>query len=243
MTPFGAQPAAAAPTSTGFGGFGTQQPTTASAFGGGFGGTSAFGAATNLAANPATSSVFGGFGTGGGNNATSTTVNNGTVLPKFQSLNEKDPINPLVSQVYHSISAMAEYKGWSFEELRVKDYEQNRKYPAATASGGAFGSAFGQQPASSGAFGGAGLGGGAFGSATTAQPSLMFGAQQQQQQPTTTAFGAAPSTAATATGATINAGGLFGATQQPATSGFGGGAFGQQQPASSAFGKFYELIA
>jgi nuclear pore complex protein Nup98-Nup96 len=51
--------------------------------------------------------------------ATSNTVNNGTGTPSFQTTTEKDPVNPLLSQTYHSISAMPAYKTWSFEVCSV----------------------------------------------------------------------------------------------------------------------------
>jgi nuclear pore complex protein Nup98-Nup96 len=118
--------------------------------------------------------------------------------------------------------------------LRLKDYEQNRKFPSAAGTGGAFGTAFGQQPLQqqpqAGAFGAAG--GGAFGAA---QPSSVFGG-------TTSAFGGTGTTATTGGFGTTN-GGLFGQQQQQVTgtSAFGtatGGAtpFGAAAP-TSAFGQ------
>ncbi|TRM67878.1 nucleoporin autopeptidase-domain-containing protein [Schizophyllum amplum] len=126
---------------------------------------------------------------------------------------------------YQAISAMPQYRGTSFEEIRVQDYAQNRKAPTAAAPGTT------------------GFGSSAFGAA--AQPAGgVFGAAAQPQQPP--AFGAT-NTGTSAFGST-NAGsafggGAFGGAQnnQPSTTAFGG--FGQTQPQpqqqqSTGFGAF-----
>jgi nuclear pore complex protein Nup98-Nup96 len=120
---------------------------------------------------------------------------------------------------YQSISFMQPYTKYSFEELRLGDYNQGRRYGNGSGQAGAFGtSAFG---------GGSGFG--------TQQQSTGFGS-------TSTPFGAAATSAPSAFGSTQTTGGfgsgtsnpLFGGSK-PATSLFGGGASsGTTQP--SLFG-------
>ncbi|KAF8914296.1 nucleoporin autopeptidase-domain-containing protein [Gymnopilus junonius] len=224
----------------------------ATGFGAFSGGTSAFGGGTSAFGQPATTtnpttnsafsqpaattSAFGGGGSLFGGNkfgtSTSTTgttppvITTGTSNPPYVVTQEKDGSTTLQFQ---SVSCMPAYLGYSFEELRVQDYQQNRKGPTNT---GVFGqSAFGgTQPATTGLFG----------AQTTQQPSTsVFGAPA-----TTTGFGTFGQ-AAQPTNTGTNS--LFGGTsafgqpqqqqqQQPSafstTSGFGQ----PQQQQTSAFG-------
>ncbi|PPR02637.1 hypothetical protein CVT24_002120 [Panaeolus cyanescens] len=227
---FGAKP------NTGFGAFGGGGTSTF----GSTGTTSAFGQpaqpqqTTSVFGQPATtapasafgstSSLFGGNKPAFGATSASTTgskfpvVTTGTASPPYAVTNEKEvPTSNNISQ-FQAIVSMEAYSGYSFEELRVQDYAQNRKTATSTGFGapGAFGAT--TQPATTGVFG-----------AQAAQPA------------TTSIFGAAAAAPST------NAGfGTFGqnATQPATNTGsiFGGGtAFGQQnqqQPTSNAFGAF-----
>lgn len=123
---------------------------------------------------------------------------------------------------YQSISFMQPYSKWSFEELRLADYQQGRRFGNGSGQAGAFGtSAFG---GTGGGFGGQQTGTGfgtsnttPFGATTTA--STGFGNTQ-----TTGAFGSS----------TNNTNPLFGGANKPATSLFGGGGGTTSQP--SLFG-------
>jgi nuclear pore complex protein Nup98-Nup96 len=142
-------------------------------------------------------------------------MNQGTALADFAPTQDRD-MTTGVNNFFQTITAMPQYKQQSLEELRLQDYNQNRKTGTA-------------QPAQGTGFGATNTGFGApmgqtstaFGQSNTtgfgAQPQTNAFGQQQQQQP---AFGA---------GAT-QTGGLFGQTQQQPATGFG------QQPATSAFG-------
>jgi nuclear pore complex protein Nup98-Nup96 len=239
----GAKPA------TGFGAFAGGGGNTSS-FGGGGG---AFGN-TNNASGPSpgtglfgqtstnTSSAFGGGGLFGNKPATtgfgSTTANTsasqdtavapvttGTSATPFTAFPEKDTANPNVTLQYQSITAMPAYRGSSYEELRVQDYQQGRK----TAGGFGQSATFGTnplQPSTSTA------GGGLFGQPAQPAANPMFGGS---------AFNT--NTAATAAPATTNpAFGTFGqnTAAQTNTTGTGAfGSFGQQQPQpSTGFGAF-----
>lgn len=108
-----------------------------------------------------------------------------------------------MNNVYQSISYMQPYSRYSFEELRLADYQAGRRFANASGQPGAFGSSafssgFGTQQNT-----GFGSGGGGFGAATSAP----FGSTQTQ---TTGGFGSGT------TGSS-----LFGASK-PATSLFGG---------------------
>ncbi|KAL2866605.1 uncharacterized protein BJX67DRAFT_133240 [Aspergillus lucknowensis] len=115
---------------------------------------------------------------------------------------------------YQSISFMQPYSKYSFEELRLGDYNQGRRYGNGSGQAGAFGSS---------AFGGS-----AFGGTGTQQPT-GFGS-------TSSPFGGGTS-APSAFGQTQTTGGfgstssnpLFGASK-PATSLFGGASSGTSQP-------------
>ncbi|KAI0307200.1 nucleoporin autopeptidase-domain-containing protein [Multifurca ochricompacta] len=211
-----------------FGSTGSSQPATSNTSL--FGQTNATGSAfgTGTFGNKPVTSAFG---------ATSSTPNagpfdgvppvtTGTANPAYNVFNEKDSANSNVTLQYQSITCMPQYRGNSFEELRIQDYQQNRK----TAGSNAFGqSAFGgstqpvtttglfgqstqpqQQPANS-IFGSGGFG-------TFSQAS-----QQPTQQPTTSGFGS------------------FGQPQQQQNTGLFGtsGAFGSQNKPLSGFTSAY----
>ncbi|GAA5943757.1 uncharacterized protein JCM15063_005828 [Sporobolomyces koalae] len=236
---------AAKPATTGFGGFGQpaqpaqpQQPAAGGLFGGGAA-TGGFGA-TNT------------FGAGGQVNGTATAPYQATQVLEPPAEEGKPPPASQTAHNFQSITCMPQYKNYSFEELRLQDYQANRKGPtAAPGFGGGFGAsstpAFGAPAAPA-------TGGGLFGSSSTP----AFGSTPSAP---TTGFGAAPATGGglfgntggtgafgqPATSQPATGGGLFGSTPaQPATGGLfgstgGTSAFGQpaQQPAATpAFGGF-----
>ncbi|KAF9127662.1 hypothetical protein BGW39_005698 [Mortierella sp. 14UC] len=270
QTGFGGSTFGAAPTTTagGFGGFGAAPATT-----GGFGAAGGFGAkpaATGFGAQPAAgfgaaaNTGFGGGATnafgggagmmGGGLNANQ--AGNGTANPPFSPFIEKD-LSSGQNSHYQSITAMPAYRNFSFEELRLQDYQQGRKFPGQAGGFGATATGFGQQqqPAAGGfgaattSFGGGaapnalgGFGAGATGFGGTANTGFGGTTAFGGAPAATTAFGAA-ATPATGFGATSTAFGAqpataFGAAQ-PAT-GFGAtGAFGAAaKPATTGFGGF-----
>ncbi|KAI4176121.1 MAG: hypothetical protein LQ346_007940, partial [Caloplaca aetnensis] len=234
---------ATAGTSTGFGGFGSNNANTGSTM---FGGTGVSKPAF-ASSQPATGgSLFGGGGTGGfgsSNNQTTTPFggaplssalasNNaecqGTGSTPFQATSEKEGTGNLTNH-YQSITFMQPYKNFSFEELRLADYNQGRRFGNASGQAGAFGTSTGF-----GGFGGQTTGGG-FGSNN--QSSGLFGAQATTSAPFGGSQTAASGFGSTNTGggafgsATSKPGGLFGSTQaQPAT----GGLFGNSN--QSGFG-------
>ncbi|KAJ5221594.1 uncharacterized protein N7469_010481 [Penicillium citrinum] len=193
-------------TNTGGGLFGANKP--AGGFGstgttGGFGSSNtggAFGSSTNTG--------FGGGGTALAGGALPPC--DGTGSTPFNAFTEKDT-NSSVMNHYQSISFMQPYNKYSFEELRLADYERGRRFGNGSNQAGAFGSS---------SFGGTTTGTG-FGSQ---QNTTGFGAS-------TTPFGAANTSAPSTFGSTQTTGGfgstnnanpLFGANK-PATSMFGGG--------------------
>lgn len=130
----------------------------------------------------------------------------GTANPPFAPFVEKEPATGQNSH-YQSITAMPAYRAFSFEELRLQDYQQGRKLGQGAAGGmgaGGFGAAtsgFGAQPAATG-----------FG----AQPSTGFGATNTTS--TLGGFGAGSTGfGGAATGGGFGAAGGFGSTT-PATS-------------------------
>ncbi|KAI3631797.1 hypothetical protein MIR68_010270 [Amoeboaphelidium protococcarum] len=168
------------------------------------------------------SSTASGFGTIGGagttSQATSNVSNNGTGNPKFQVTLEKESQQSVVNSHFQSINIMPEYRNWSFEELRLRDYELGKK----SASGA---STFQQTTTST------------FGQPAASTTGGLFGQQQSNVQKP--AFGLGVSTTTTTAPSTF---GGFGSalTTQPSTSGFGTttGAFGTQAPATtSLFGQ------
>ncbi|KAG9317321.1 nucleoporin autopeptidase-domain-containing protein [Chiua virens] len=211
---FGGTPAAGA---SGTNAFGSTTPSTGNAFGPG---SSLFGqpkSATTFGATPAA-----------GTDANPPPVTTGTSTPTYSVFSEKDPSNPSSILQYQSTTATPVYRGTSLEELRLQDYQQNRK------TAGAFGQT-------------------SFG-APTAQTTSPFGApaatQQQSSTGTTGSIFGGGTASAFGTTTTQPATGAFGAFgQHQPTAGtsastgiFGGGsAFGQppqqQQPAYTPFGQ------
>ncbi|KAJ5899679.1 hypothetical protein N7495_004423 [Penicillium taxi] len=277
---FGGATASAAPT------FGTGAGT----FGANATGTNAFGAPANtggLFSGNKTTSAFGGsntgtggFGAGGGFGGAAATTTpafggagtalqgslppcEGTGSTPFAPFTEKDT-NSSVTNHYQSVNFMPAHSKWSFEELRLADYQQGRRYGNGSAQPGGFGnsnftSAFGGAPAATATptFGGGaantGFGGatntatGFGGSATTnntfgaSNTNPLFGAPKP-----TTGFGATPTSQPSSlfsggTTATTGATG-FGGTPAIGT-GFGGASAGnslfgnnQQQNKPTGFG-------
>lgn len=226
-------------TTTGFGSNNTSTP----AFGGGAtAGTSFGGSNTNTTA--------GGFGSGFGANTTAQT-NNGTGGTPFQAFQEKDGATSQTSH-YQSLTFQQPYQNKSFEELRVEDYLQGRRYGTSNGQAGSFGTSTGfggslfggnnntTQASGSSLFGGA--------NTTTANTSTGFGgfgSNNNTAQPATTGFGAT-NTGGGLFGTQQNkpAGGLFGSTPAATTGGFGstntntgGGLFGTNNTSTnSGFG-------
>lgn len=230
---FGSKPATGFGTSTtGSTGFGTS-------------GTTGFGAG-------ATNTAFGGTGTAFQGPQTC----EGTGSTPFSAFTEKDN-NSSTMNHYQSISFMQPYTKFSFEELRLADYQQGRRFGNASGQPGGFGApafgsstGFGGQPTSTGfgasttPFGGAaatsaptGFGAtqttSAFGSNNTATNPLFGGAK-----PATPLFGSTTQTPGqTGTslfggGTTTNTTGGFGSNTATTGTGFGantGGLFGGQQ--------------
>lgn len=191
--------------------------------------------------NNASGSIFGGMG-----NNTSLTTSSASVAPNstagtsikpFTTFEEKDPTTG-VTNVFQSITCMPEYRNFSFEELRLQDYQAGRKFgtgqngagttfsnpqdstnagfgmmgnnnPTTSATTGGL---FGQKPAT-GMFG---TGSGGFGSGATNSTGL-FGSSTNLSG--NSAFGAnKPATS----------GGLFGNTTNPTNNATSTGLFGQQ---------------
>ena len=153
----------------------------------------------------------------------------GTANPPYQAFTERDPQATNTTLNYQTISCMASYKNYSLEELRLQDYQANRKTAAA-------GPGFGQQQQTTG-YGTANTG---FGQTTTQPQTSGFGAFSAAKPAGTGLFGQAAQTTGTGFGGfssntAATGGGLFGQnTQQPATAAF---AQPQQQP-TAGFGSF-----
>lgn len=164
------------------------------------------------------SGTTGGFGSSGfGAAGTGTALSNqpvppsdGTAATPFTPTLEKDASGQ--SNNYQSINFMAPYQKYSFEELRLADYNAGRRYGNNTGTAGGFGSS---------TFGG-------FGSSNTP----AFGSNNASTNPfgstTTSSTGFGSNTATTGFGG----GGLFG--NKPA----GGGLFAQQSSGTSSGGLF-----
>ena len=242
--------AAAAPSSGfgGGGGFGqTANNTSAPAFGAAGSSGGLFGAAKpaatgfgsggsifggNNAAAPApggfgaAAPAAGGFGASGGfgGAAQTTSQNNGTGSVPFAPHVEKDAASSSNSH-YQSITFQQPYQNYSFEELRVADYNAGRKSGNTNGQAGAFGASTG--------FGGFSNNNNAaapstgFGSTSAANTGGLFGSANNAGA-TSSPFGASAAPAAGGFGGGASGGGLFGAAK-PAT----GGLFGSAPAASS----------
>ncbi|KAF2213907.1 hypothetical protein CERZMDRAFT_110901 [Cercospora zeae-maydis SCOH1-5] len=190
-------------TSTGFG----AANNTTSAFGGGASGSGGFGATNNST---------GGFGGFGASNTAQT--NNGTAGTPFQAFQEKDTATSQTSH-FQSITFQQPYQSKSFEELRVEDYLQGRRYGNSNGQAGSFGTS-------------TGFGGSLFGSNNNTAPtsgSSLFGGNTSTANNTSTGFGGFGATNSnnntstnTAFGANNTGGGLFGSQNKPAGGLFGG---------------------
>ncbi|KAG8531067.1 uncharacterized protein KY384_004424 [Bacidia gigantensis] len=215
------------------------------AFGGGSTGGGLFGS-PNTGFGTTNNQSTGAFGSApfGQGNATC----EGTGSTPFSAYTEKEGTSNITNH-YQSVSFMAPYKNWSFEELRLADYNGGRRHGNGSGQAGAFGStnfgAFGQQNNTSGGFGQPTTtsAGGIFGNTTTQAPS-GFGTQQtssfggNNNSSSTGLFGAPKPAGSGLFGSTTSAGtsgGLFGTAGGSGTSGTGfgsGGAtnglFGQQ---------------
>ncbi|KAL8871264.1 MAG: hypothetical protein Q9174_002867, partial [Haloplaca sp. 1 TL-2023] len=216
--------------------FGAQQPTTGSSLFGG--GTSSFGAS-----NTQTASGFGA--------PASTALGapipecQGTGSTPFQAFTEKEGSGNQTNH-YQSVAFMQPYKNYSFEELRLADYNQGRRYGNGSGQAGAFGTStgfggFGGQSTGSGFGNNNTQGSGLFGQANTAAP---FGGGQTAttgfgSNTTGGLFGSKPSGGFGATSSQPTTGGLFGSSNQ--STGFGAqnnttGGFGQSNQSGGLFG-------
>ncbi|EFE30806.1 uncharacterized protein ARB_02296 [Trichophyton benhamiae CBS 112371] len=190
------------------GGFGSTGNQTGSIFGG----TSTSSPATNTGTGFGATTAASGFGGSGTALAGEVPPSQGTANPTFSPFTEKDPGSSNTSN-YQSISFMTPYQKYSFEELRVADYEQGRRYGNASGQPGAFGSFSGFGQGSSG-FGTTAASSSPFGGSTTATSG--FGTQNQTQN---TGFGS--NTSNPLFGATKPATGIFGQTGSTPSTGFG----------------------
>ncbi|XP_069930615.1 nuclear pore complex protein Nup98-Nup96 isoform X16 [Oryctolagus cuniculus] len=209
-------------TSTGFG-FGTSTGTSNSLFGTASTGTSLFSSQNNaFAQNKPTG--FGNFGTstssGGLFGTTNTTSNpfgstsgslfgpssftaapTGTTIkfnpPTGTDTMVKAGVSTNISTKHQCITAMKEYESKSLEELRLEDYQANRKGPQNQVGAGTTTGLFGSSPATSSATG-------LFSSSTT-NSGFSYGQNKTAFGTSTTGFG-------------TNPGGLFGQPNQQTTS-------------------------
>ncbi|XP_076405152.1 nuclear pore complex protein Nup98-Nup96 isoform X14 [Peromyscus maniculatus bairdii] len=209
-------------TSTGFG-FGTSTGTSNSLFGTASTGTSLFSSQNNaFAQNKPTG--FGNFGTstssGGLFGTTNTTSNpfgstsgslfgpssftaapTGTTIkfnpPTGTDTMVKAGVSTNISTKHQCITAMKEYESKSLEELRLEDYQANRKGPQNQVGAGTTAGLFGSSPATSSATG-------LFSSSTT-NSAFSYGQNKTVFGTSTTGFG-------------TNPGGLFGQQNQQTTS-------------------------
>nr|BAE00951.1 unnamed protein product [Macaca fascicularis] len=209
-------------TSTGFG-FGTSTGTANTLFGTASTGTSLFSSQNNaFAQNKPTG--FGNFGTstssGGLFGTTNTTSNpfgstsgslfgpssftaapTGTTIkfnpPTGTDTMVKAGVSTNISTKHQCITAMKEYESKSLEELRLEDYQANRKGPQNQVGAGTTTGLFGSSPATSSATG-------LFSSSTT-NSGFAYGQNKTAFGTSTTGFG-------------TNPGGLFGQQNQQTTS-------------------------
>lgn len=194
------------------GGFGTNTTTTQSNPFASNTGSTGFGA-TNT--NASTGSGFGGFGASN----PAPTNNNGTAGTPFQPFSERDAASNQ-SSLYQSISFQQPYTNKSFEELRVEDYLQGRRYGNTNGQAGSFGQSTGFGGGATSNTTGGSLFGGGNNTNTSTGFGGGFGATQNQTQ-TTGGFGS------------TTGGSLFG-QNKPAT----GGLFGNTQASGATTGGF-----
>ncbi|EPS33451.1 hypothetical protein PDE_08413 [Penicillium oxalicum 114-2] len=232
-TGFGSTPT----TTSGFGGsantntglFGANKPATgfgtSSTGGAGFGSSTTTGFGTGAA-----TAGFGGTGTA----FQGTQTCEGTGSTPFSAFTEKDQSSNATNH-YQSISFMQPYSKFSFEELRLADYQQGRRFGNASGQAGGFGApafgsstGFGGQQASTG-FGG---GTGAFGSAAATSAPTGFGTTQ-----TTGGFGSGNTGTNSLFSANKPATGMFASnTQAPAQTGTSIFGNNNATPATGGFG-------
>jgi len=173
---------------------------------------SSFGTPQNTNTSPfgATTQPGGAFGSAGDPN-----TNNGTAVKPFTPFSEKDTSG---TNFYQSVSAMPDYKNFSVEELRLKDYEQGRRYGNGTAANT---SGFGAPATSGFSFG-------ANNNAANTNATSAFGASNNNAfGGTGSAFGASNNNTGSAFGS------AFGANNTATNT---GGIFGQSNTNSSPFG-------
>lgn len=204
------------------------------------GGSSLFGGSTNTnttgfgnnqakplfgSGGAGTTNAFGSsFGAGAGGALASGQVPpcQGTGVAAFAPTDEKEP-NGNVAK-YQSITFQEPYKHYSFEELRLADYQKGQKTGNPSGTAGSFGATnfgFGNNPGTNNPFG-----------TSTSTGSGLFGGGNNNTTTSSTGFGNNTATAGTfGTGG----GGLFGGNNS--TTGTGG-LFGQQTSASTTGGLF-----
>ncbi|KAL3289756.1 hypothetical protein HHI36_023151 [Cryptolaemus montrouzieri] len=141
---------------------------------------------------------------GSGNTFGSSTIGSGTNI-KFNPVTgtdtmQKGGVTTSINTKHHCITCMKEYEGKSLEELRLEDYQANRRGPQTQFGSTPFGgtpSMFGQPTENKPAFGQS-PGFGQMSGSTFGQQNQTFGLTTQQPAPNifgkTTVFGAAGST-------------------------------------------------
>ncbi|RMD41802.1 hypothetical protein DV735_g3299, partial [Chaetothyriales sp. CBS 134920] len=239
--PFGG---ASSGTGTTFGGFGSQNKP-------------AFGTSTSSTAlfGQGGTGTTGGFGSGFGTSGSGTALTNqavpppqGTLDPPFSAVVDK-PANSSQSESYQSITMMNAYNKYSFEELRLADYNAGRRFGnGQTGGAGAFGSStfggFGQTSNTTSGFGTSSSGTTLFGSTSN---SGGFGSN------TSTAFGSGSSSGSGLFGNKTSSGlfgqqtsgtstnGLFGSTNNQTTNSnpFGSSTFGSTATTTSTGGGLF----
>ncbi|EXJ71285.1 uncharacterized protein A1O5_05091 [Cladophialophora psammophila CBS 110553] len=244
------------PSTQGFGIPSTQGFGTPSTSGFGTASTSGFGTIStplfkqDASGTPGTFGTPGAFGFGKALKAPTIPMSNGTAIPAFTPTVQRDDVGSNCR--YQSISFMPPYSNFSFEELRLADYNAGRRYATPVTSLGGFGSNI---------FGGFGTGFGtgfAAPATTTSATSLfgttgatsagfaskpsLFGTPQSTASPFgTTSFSSSPSPfKGLTTTATTSGQGLFGSTATASAPGFGSSGAPQRvfQPFGSGMGGF-----
>ncbi|KIW90195.1 uncharacterized protein Z519_08838 [Cladophialophora bantiana CBS 173.52] len=168
------------------------------------------GAGTTGGFGSTTSSPFGAAGSGTALGNQPVAPSEGTASTPYAPTLEKEAAG--LSSNYQSINFMPPYQKYSFEELRLADYNAGRRYGNTTGQAGGFGS---------NTFGGFGSSNTGFGSNTSSTPN-PFGSTAASSS----GFGANTATSG------FGGGGLFG--NKPA----GGGLFGTQSTAAPSTGLF-----